>query len=122
MDGGNVNDLNGCVGKLDSPKLGKHGPRQDERPHCKGFILKTQLQSSSHEKGPAICPPEKAAADQTGCREKSTFGRQCTGERQAYIDLQQDLTAKINKSIETQMVSAASAGKLTIMKHAAPDA
>lgn len=33
----------------------------------------------------------------------------------------QDLTAKINKSIETQMVSAASSGKLTIMKHVAPE-
>ncbi|KAF7437277.1 hypothetical protein PC9H_004114 [Pleurotus ostreatus] len=31
------------------------------------------------------------------------------------------LSAKINKSIEQQMVSAASAGKLTIMKHTAPE-
>ncbi|TFK73579.1 hypothetical protein BDN72DRAFT_834449 [Pluteus cervinus] len=34
--------------------------------------------------------------------------------------LQRDLTAKINRSIEHQMVNAASAGKLTIMKNAAP--
>jgi hypothetical protein len=34
----------------------------------------------------------------------------------------QELTAKINKSIEQQMVSAASAGKLTIMKNVAPEA
>ncbi|KAF9267520.1 hypothetical protein L218DRAFT_955392 [Marasmius fiardii PR-910] len=32
--------------------------------------------------------------------------------------LKRELTAKINKSIEDQMVSAASAGKLTIMKNA----
>ncbi|KAF9468557.1 hypothetical protein BDZ94DRAFT_1153682 [Collybia nuda] len=32
------------------------------------------------------------------------------------------LTAKINRSIEQQMVSAASSGKLTIMKHVAPEA
>ncbi|KII87008.1 hypothetical protein PLICRDRAFT_55892 [Plicaturopsis crispa FD-325 SS-3] len=32
------------------------------------------------------------------------------------------LTAKINKSIEQQMVSAASSGKLTIMKNVAPEA
>jgi len=31
------------------------------------------------------------------------------------------LTAKINKSIEQQMVSAASSGKLTIMKNTMPD-
>ncbi|KAF9493963.1 hypothetical protein BDN71DRAFT_1590778 [Pleurotus eryngii] len=31
------------------------------------------------------------------------------------------LSAKINKSIEQQMVSAASAGKLTIMKHVATE-
>lgn len=31
--------------------------------------------------------------------------------------MRQSLTAKINKSIEQQMVSAASAGKLTIMKN-----
>ncbi|KAF8809582.1 hypothetical protein BYT27DRAFT_7094092 [Phlegmacium glaucopus] len=35
--------------------------------------------------------------------------------------LQKDLTAKINKSIERQMVSAASAGKLTIMKNSIPE-
>ncbi|KAF9046407.1 hypothetical protein BJ165DRAFT_1527507 [Panaeolus papilionaceus] len=35
--------------------------------------------------------------------------------------MKKDLTAKINKSIERQMVSAASAGKLTIMKNAAPE-
>ncbi|KAL0064695.1 hypothetical protein AAF712_008393 [Marasmius tenuissimus] len=32
--------------------------------------------------------------------------------------IKKELTAKINKSIEDQMVSAASAGKLTIMKNA----
>lgn len=32
-----------------------------------------------------------------------------------------ELTAKINKSIEQQMVSAASSGKLTIMKNTMPD-
>ncbi|KAG5648290.1 hypothetical protein DXG03_004860 [Asterophora parasitica] len=31
--------------------------------------------------------------------------------------MKRDLTAKINKSIESQMVQAASAGKLTIMKN-----
>ncbi|KAG8214472.1 hypothetical protein J3R82DRAFT_9525 [Butyriboletus roseoflavus] len=31
------------------------------------------------------------------------------------------LKAKVTKSIEQQMVSAASAGKLTIMKHAVPE-
>ncbi|RDB18034.1 hypothetical protein Hypma_000876 [Hypsizygus marmoreus] len=36
--------------------------------------------------------------------------------------MKRDLTAKINKSIENQMVNAASSGKLTIMKHAAPEA
>ncbi|KIK07980.1 hypothetical protein K443DRAFT_672866 [Laccaria amethystina LaAM-08-1] len=36
--------------------------------------------------------------------------------------LQKNLTAKINKSIENQMVAAASAGKLTIMKNMAPEA
>ncbi|KDQ12120.1 hypothetical protein BOTBODRAFT_34738 [Botryobasidium botryosum FD-172 SS1] len=35
--------------------------------------------------------------------------------------LQQSLSAKINNSIEKQMVSAASAGKLTIMKHVNTD-
>ncbi|KAF9527563.1 hypothetical protein CPB83DRAFT_856017 [Crepidotus variabilis] len=35
--------------------------------------------------------------------------------------MHKDLTAKINKSIEKQMVSAASAGKLTIMKNTMPD-
>ncbi|THV05236.1 hypothetical protein K435DRAFT_773959 [Dendrothele bispora CBS 962.96] len=34
--------------------------------------------------------------------------------------MHKDLTAKINKSIEQQMVSAASSGKLTIMKNTAP--
>ncbi|KAJ7212221.1 hypothetical protein GGX14DRAFT_622535 [Mycena pura] len=33
--------------------------------------------------------------------------------------LQKNLTAKINKSIEQQMVAAASSGKLTIMKNTA---
>ncbi|KAJ7644047.1 hypothetical protein FB45DRAFT_896756 [Roridomyces roridus] len=36
--------------------------------------------------------------------------------------MHKNLTAKINKSIEQQMVSAASSGKLTIMKNTAPDA
>lgn len=36
--------------------------------------------------------------------------------------MQKNLTAKINKSIENQMVAAASAGKLTIMKNTAPEA
>ncbi|KAJ6512176.1 hypothetical protein C8R47DRAFT_1207527 [Mycena vitilis] len=36
--------------------------------------------------------------------------------------LHKNLTAKINKSIEKQMVSAASSGKLTIMKNVAPEA
>ncbi|KAL0960658.1 hypothetical protein HGRIS_005688 [Hohenbuehelia grisea] len=35
--------------------------------------------------------------------------------------MKKTLSAKINKSIERQMVSAASAGKLTIMKHTAPE-
>jgi len=35
--------------------------------------------------------------------------------------LQKELTAKINKSIEQQMVSAASSGKLTIMKNMMPE-
>ncbi|KAJ3517441.1 hypothetical protein NLJ89_g495 [Agrocybe chaxingu] len=35
--------------------------------------------------------------------------------------MQKDLTAKINKSIERQMVSAASSGKLTIMKNTLPE-
>ncbi|TFK40609.1 hypothetical protein BDQ12DRAFT_679746 [Crucibulum laeve] len=34
--------------------------------------------------------------------------------------MKKGLTAKINKSIEQQMVAAASAGKLTIMKNVAP--
>ncbi|KAK0244383.1 hypothetical protein ARMGADRAFT_657896 [Armillaria gallica] len=36
--------------------------------------------------------------------------------------MHKNLSAKINKSIEQQMVSAASAGKLTIMKNAGPEA
>ncbi|KIK91887.1 hypothetical protein PAXRUDRAFT_148485 [Paxillus rubicundulus Ve08.2h10] len=40
--------------------------------------------------------------------------------RKKYISLQA-LKAKVTKSIEQQMVSAASAGKLTIMKNAAPE-
>ncbi|KAG6890790.1 hypothetical protein C0995_003220 [Termitomyces sp. Mi166 len=36
--------------------------------------------------------------------------------------MKRDLTAKINKSIESQMVQAASSGKLTIMKNAGTDA
>ncbi|KAF9454750.1 hypothetical protein P691DRAFT_794578 [Macrolepiota fuliginosa MF-IS2] len=36
--------------------------------------------------------------------------------------MHKNLSAKINKSIEQQMVSAASAGKLTIMKNIAPEA
>ncbi|TFY68819.1 hypothetical protein EVG20_g3398 [Dentipellis fragilis] len=36
--------------------------------------------------------------------------------------MHQSLSAKINKSIEQQMVSAASSGKLTIMKNTAPEA
>ncbi|KAF8158324.1 hypothetical protein B0H34DRAFT_450264 [Crassisporium funariophilum] len=35
--------------------------------------------------------------------------------------MKKDLTAKINKSIERQMVSAASSGKLTIMKNTIPE-
>ncbi|KAJ7288428.1 hypothetical protein C8J57DRAFT_516083 [Mycena rebaudengoi] len=35
--------------------------------------------------------------------------------------LHKNLTAKINKSIERQMVSAASSGKLTIMKNVLPE-
>ncbi|KAF8964205.1 hypothetical protein BDZ97DRAFT_1919156 [Flammula alnicola] len=35
--------------------------------------------------------------------------------------MHKDLTAKINKSIERQMVAAASSGKLTIMKNTIPD-
>ena len=38
------------------------------------------------------------------------------------LNFLQNLTAKINKSIENQMVAAASAGKLTIMKNTAPEA
>ncbi|KAF9007663.1 hypothetical protein BDZ89DRAFT_1079353 [Hymenopellis radicata] len=34
--------------------------------------------------------------------------------------MQKSLTAKINKSIEQQMVTAASAGKLTIMRNSGP--
>ncbi|GLB38448.1 putative protein of unknown function (DUF2462) [Lyophyllum shimeji] len=36
--------------------------------------------------------------------------------------MKRDLTAKINKSIETQVVQAASSGKLTIMKNVGTDA
>ncbi|KAF8908930.1 hypothetical protein CPB84DRAFT_1766382 [Gymnopilus junonius] len=35
--------------------------------------------------------------------------------------MKKDLTAKINKSIERQMVSAASSGPLTIMKNTIPE-
>ncbi|KAJ6508921.1 hypothetical protein C8R45DRAFT_969311 [Mycena sanguinolenta] len=35
--------------------------------------------------------------------------------------MHKNLTAKINKSIEQQMVSAASSGKLTIMKNTIPE-
>ncbi|KAJ7254357.1 hypothetical protein B0H12DRAFT_1017134 [Mycena haematopus] len=35
--------------------------------------------------------------------------------------MHKNLTAKINKSIEQQMVSAASSGKLTIMKNVLPE-
>ncbi|KAG6841963.1 hypothetical protein C0991_004451 [Blastosporella zonata] len=37
------------------------------------------------------------------------------------VAMKRDLTAKINKSIESQMVQAASSGKLTIMKNVNSD-
>ncbi|KAF9077571.1 hypothetical protein BDP27DRAFT_1413280 [Rhodocollybia butyracea] len=63
----------------------------------------SQKTASSTKKGKRVIPPKKAA-----------LVKQAT--------MHKNLTAKINKSIEQQMVTAASAGKLTIMKNAAPEA
>ncbi|KZS93194.1 hypothetical protein SISNIDRAFT_486110 [Sistotremastrum niveocremeum HHB9708] len=52
------------------------------------------------KKGQRAIPPKKKAAIK-------------------HASIQRSLSAKINKSIENQMVAAASAGKLTIMKNSA---
>ena len=59
--------------------------------------------ASSTKKGKRSIPPKKASL-----------------VKQA--QMHQSLSAKINKSIETQMVAAASSGKLTIMRNANADA
>ncbi|KAI0269921.1 hypothetical protein BC834DRAFT_863961 [Gloeopeniophorella convolvens] len=61
-----------------------------------------QRAAANTKKGRRVAAPKKAAAI-----------------KQA--SMHQALSAKINKSVEQQMVNAASSGKLTIMKHAAPD-
>ncbi|KIK69636.1 hypothetical protein GYMLUDRAFT_236138 [Collybiopsis luxurians FD-317 M1] len=61
----------------------------------------SQKAAASTKKGKRIVPPKKPA-----------LVKQAT--------MHKNLTAKINKSIEQQMVSAASSGKLTIMKNEAP--
>ncbi|KAH7913409.1 hypothetical protein BJ138DRAFT_1134096 [Hygrophoropsis aurantiaca] len=69
--------------------------------------LQSKASSSRHaakaaaapKKGKRYIPPKKASLVQQA-------------------SMRQSLTAKINKSIETQMVTAASSGKLTIMKNA----
>ncbi|KAJ4001708.1 hypothetical protein F5050DRAFT_1722793 [Lentinula boryana] len=61
-----------------------------------------QKAASSMKKGKRHIPPKKTALVKQATMHKT-------------------LTAKINKSIEQQMVTAASAGKLTIMKNSAPE-
>ncbi|KAJ3755973.1 hypothetical protein EV361DRAFT_948862 [Lentinula raphanica] len=61
-----------------------------------------QKAAATTKKGKRYIPPKKAALVKQATMHKT-------------------LTAKINKSIEQQMVSAASAGKLTIMKNSAPE-
>ncbi|KAI0032553.1 hypothetical protein K488DRAFT_85725 [Vararia minispora EC-137] len=63
----------------------------------------TQKAAANVKKGKRVAPPKKAAAIKQAAMHKN-------------------LSAKINKSIETQMVNAASSGKLTIMKNVGSEA
>ncbi|KAI0322420.1 hypothetical protein OF83DRAFT_1094288 [Amylostereum chailletii] len=66
------------------------------------------------QKGPSSRHAQKAAANPKKGR-RVAAPKKIVAVRQA--TLHQSLSAKINKSIEQQMVNAASSGKLTIMKN-----
>ncbi|KXN88205.1 hypothetical protein AN958_07664 [Leucoagaricus sp. SymC.cos] len=70
-------------------------------------------------KAPSVRHARKAAANMKK-------GKKCIPPKKPALikqaQMQKSLSAKIGKSIEQQMVSAASAGKLTIMKNTAPEA
>ncbi|KAK2465218.1 hypothetical protein APHAL10511_002572 [Amanita phalloides] len=73
--------------------------------------------SANPKKGKKYIAPKKPALVKQAAMHKVTIPivvKTCTQSIQA-------LSTKINKSIEAQMVSAASSGKLTIMKNATPD-
>jgi len=73
--------------------------------------------AAAPRKGRKYIPPKKATLI------KQTIVRQACANISSYIILflpptsLKKLSAKINKSIERQMVNAATPGKLTIMKH-----
>lgn len=76
--------------------------------------------AANTKKGKKYVAPKKAILVKQASMHKvstSFLGLTCAAD----IVYSQDLTAKINKSIEKQMVSAASSGKLTIMKNVAPE-
>ncbi|KAJ8521775.1 hypothetical protein ONZ45_g1587 [Pleurotus djamor] len=89
--------------------------------------LQSKASSSRHaakaaantKKGKKYIPPKKPTLIKQAAMHKvrRLLQASCNAPSILIEDLQ-NLSAKINKSIEQQMVSAASAGKLTIMKNA----
>jgi hypothetical protein len=90
--------------------------------------LQTKASSSRHatrtaaapKKGKRYIAPKKAALIKQASMHKVGFVPSRPPSPICMLDdfNTQELSAKINKSIERQMVDAASSGKLTIMKHA----
>ncbi|KZV95803.1 hypothetical protein EXIGLDRAFT_734653 [Exidia glandulosa HHB12029] len=62
-------------------------------------------------------PPKRAVKQDLKKGRRAIAPKKAVAVKQA--KLRQELSAKINRSVEGQMVSAASSGKLTIMKNAA---
>jgi len=115
------------VNRLDlkfTTALDCHGSRKNEGSTKQDAQSKTCTKSSGKpKKGEADNCTKKVLTDQTSCHAKSiveTFLYHSKRKRGLTPFLTKELTAKINKSIEQQMVSAASSGKLTIMKDTMP--
>lgn len=104
-----------------SYRIVNHGPRKDKRPTEQGIICQTRRESCfSSQKGQKIHCTEKDYSCKTSLDDQGEY----SNIYRIIVFLtssSQSLTAKINKSIEQQMVSAASSGKLTIMKNVAPE-
>ncbi|KIJ64484.1 hypothetical protein HYDPIDRAFT_28425 [Hydnomerulius pinastri MD-312] len=79
--------------------------------------LQSKTSSSSRHAAKAAAAPKKGKRHEPP--KKPGLVQQATMRKG--LSSQQALKAKVTKSIEQQMVSAASAGKLTIMKNSAPE-